>query len=142
MHSEPPRGWQGRKSTDKGSFVNPCPRSHDYFCWYLLYNVWCNTLLEGGGEVCRTARESASSLINTSQRAEVKEAKVNIDLERLEPLRASQVCVQLCLAAAPAPGTAATTLGGVRGTTMAATQARSHSHAEELCIVVVVVLLL
>lgn len=88
------------------------------------------------------ARELASSLINTSQRAEVSEAKVNIDLEQLEPLRASQVCAPLCLAAAPAPVTAAIALGGVHGTTIAATQARSQSHAEELCIVVVVVVLL
>ena len=43
-HSEPLPWWRGQNSTDKGSFVNLCPRSRDGFCWCLLYNVWCDTL--------------------------------------------------------------------------------------------------
>lgn len=106
-HSEPPRRWRGRNSIDKGSFVNLCPRSGDYFCWYLLYNVWCNTLLGQGMQ-----NGERIGLINTSRRAEVTGAKVNIDLEQLELLRASQVSVPLCLAAAPVPVTAGIMLGG------------------------------
>lgn len=85
---------QGLATTFVGICFTMCGATH---CW---------------GKVCRMARELASSLINTSRRAEVTGAKVNIDLEQLELLRASQVSVPLCLAAAPVPVTAGIMLGG------------------------------
>lgn len=66
---------------------------------------------------CGDSSAVASSLINTSWGAEFSGTKVNIDLEQLESLRASQVCA-------------------------AATRARRHSSEEEPSILVAVVVLL